>query len=52
MAYETIIIKYPPREHWIKAYYKKKGNEAILQYVPNGQSTNNWQKNNRSAFIQ
>lgn len=44
MAYETIIIKYPDGELWVKAYYKKKGNEAILQYVPNGQSSNNWQR--------
>lgn len=44
MAYETIIIKYPSGELWVKAYYKKKGNEAILQYVPNGQSSNNWRR--------
>jgi len=41
-AYETIIIKYPPGERWEKAYYKKIGNEAILQYVPNDQSHENW----------
>lgn len=22
-AYETIIIKFPDRENWVKAYYKK-----------------------------
>ena len=42
MAYETIIIKFPDKELWVKAYYKKIGTEAILQYVPNGQSSNNW----------
>lgn len=41
-AYETIIIKYPSGENWVKAYYKKVGNEAILQYVPKGQSAENW----------
>ena len=41
-AYETIIIKYPDGEKWEKAYYKKLGNEAILQYTPAGQTTNNW----------
>ena len=41
-AYETIIIKFPDREPWVKAYYKKEGTEAILQYVPAGQSSNNW----------
>lgn len=39
LAYETIIIKYPPGELWVKAYYKRIGNEAILQYVPKGQSS-------------
>ena len=48
MAYETVIIKYPPEELWQKAYYKKFGNEAILQYVPKGQTHENW---TRSIFI-
>ena len=42
IAYETIIIKYPPDEVWVKAYYKKVGLEAILQYVPKGQSHRSW----------
>lgn len=41
-AYETVIIKYPPGELWVKAYYKKIGNEAILQYVPKGKSNKLW----------
>ncbi len=41
-AYETIIIKFPDRELWVKGYYKKIGNEAILQYVPGGQTSENW----------
>lgn len=41
-AYETIIIKYPDGERWEKAYYKKAGNEAILQYTPYGETSNNW----------
>lgn len=41
-AYETIIIKYPDGEKWEKAYYKKVGNEAILQYTPYGETSNNW----------
>lgn len=41
-AYETVIIKYPAGEVWTKAYYKKVGNEAILQYVPAGQSSQDW----------
>ena len=30
-AYETIIIKFPSKELWVKAYYKKVGNEQILK---------------------
>ena len=44
IAYETVIIKYPPGELWVKAYYKKVGNEAILQYVPNGQTSTDWKR--------
>ena len=43
-AYETIIIKFPDKEAWVKGYYKKVGNEAILQYVLKGQSSNNWSR--------
>ena len=42
LAYETIIIKFPDKELWLKAYYKKAGNEAILQYTPKGQYSNDW----------
>ena len=41
-AYETIIFHFPDGELWEGAYYKKKGNEAILQYVPGGQTSDNW----------
>jgi len=41
-AYETIIIHFPDAELWESAYYRKIGNEAILQYVPGGQTANNW----------
>lgn len=41
-AYETIIFHFPDGELWEPAYYKKVGNEAILQYVPGGQTSNNW----------
>lgn len=41
-AYETIIIKFPDGEKWNAVYYKKQGNEAILQYVPEGQTSDNW----------
>jgi hypothetical protein len=47
-AYETILIKYPDGELWEKAYYKKTGAEAILQYLPKGQTNDNW---TRSIFV-
>ena len=47
-AYETVIIKYPDGELWQKGYYKKIGAEAILQYVPAGQTSKNW---NRSIIV-
>ena len=42
IAYETIIFHFPDGELWEAAFYKKQGNEAILQYVPGGQTSNNW----------
>ena len=41
-AYETIIIDFPNGEKWEKAYYKKVFNEALLQYVPYGETSDNW----------
>lgn len=43
-AYETIIIKYPPGELWLKSYYKRVGNEAILQYLPKGETPQDWKR--------
>lgn len=47
-AYETVIIKFPADEMWYKVYYKKIGDEAILQYVPKNQTRDNW---NRTIVI-
>lgn len=41
-AYETIIFHFPDGELWDAAFYKKRGNEAILQYVPGGETSNVW----------
>ena len=48
LAYETIIIKFPDKELWVKGYYRKTPAEAILMYVPNGEYKDNW---NRSIVI-
>ena len=47
-AYETVIIKFPQDEVWVRAYYKKIGLESILQYVPRGQTHKNW---NRTIIV-
>ena len=41
-AYETIIFHFPDGELWESAYYRKIGNQAILQYVPGGQTSEIW----------
>lgn len=43
-AYETIIIHFPDGENWGRVFYKKIPGEAILQYTPNGQTTDNWKR--------
>lgn len=43
-AYETIIIDFPKGEKWNVVFYKKIGAEAILQYVPEGQTYNKWKQ--------
>ena len=43
-AYETVIFHFPDGERWEAAYYKKRANEAILQYVPYGQTSNSWKR--------
>ncbi len=42
IAYETIIIDFPKNTKWNVAFYRNIGTEAILQYVPNGESYSNW----------
>ena len=43
-AYETIIIDFPRNSKWNVVFYRNIGTEAILQYVPSGQSLNNWKR--------
>ena len=42
LAYETVIVPFPPNDMWHPVLHQKRGNEAILLYVPNGQTRNNW----------
>lgn len=43
-AYETVLIDFPPNQRWDAVYYQTQGTEAILQYVPYGQSETSWTK--------
>lgn len=42
IAYETIIIDFPKNTKWNVAYYRNIGTEAILQYVPEGETYSKW----------
>ena len=42
IAYETIIIDFPKNTKWDVVFYRNIGTEAILQYVPTGESYNKW----------
>lgn len=43
-AYETVLVDFPPNQGWHSVYYGTLNNEAILQYVPIGQTYQNWTK--------
>lgn len=43
-AYQTVLVDFPPNQGWRADYYDAQTNEAILQYVPAGQSYGNWTK--------
>lgn len=43
-AYKTVLIDFPQNQGWHPVYYSQQGNETILQYVPAGQTEDNWTK--------
>lgn len=43
-AYQTVLVDFPQMQGWHAAYYESQGQETILQYVPAGQSAQNWTK--------
>lgn len=43
-AYQTVLVDFPPNQGWHSDYYDAQTGEAILQYVPVGQSYDNWTK--------
>lgn len=42
VAYETVIVSFPDKQSWHVVYYDMQGREAILQYVPKGETYGNW----------
>lgn len=43
-AYQTVLVDFPPNQGWHADYYDAQTGEAILQYVPVGQSYENWRQ--------
>lgn len=42
-AYQTVLVDFPTNQGWHSVYYETQGGESILQYVPVGQSYEDWQ---------
>jgi len=43
-AYQTVLVDFPPNQGWHSDYYDAQTGEIILQYVPIGESCDNWDK--------
>lgn len=41
-AYETVLVDFPENQGWQPVSYNQQGNETILQYVPVGQTDQDW----------
>lgn len=41
-AYETVLVDFPENQGWHPVCYEQQGDETILQYVPVGQTNENW----------
>lgn len=44
LAYETVLVDFPQNQGWHAAFYGSRSGETILQYVPAGQTKDNWTK--------
>lgn len=44
LAYQTVLVDFPQNQGWHSVYYGSQNGEAILQYVPAGQTYNSWNK--------
>ena len=43
-AYQTVLVDFPQNQGWHAVYYDTQAGEIILQYVPDGQSNEDWTK--------
>lgn len=43
-AYQTVLIDFPDNQGWHAVYYHQYQGESILQYVPAGETENDWTK--------
>ncbi len=43
-AYETVMLNFPLNKGWHKVYYKPGKSENIVQYVPSGQTKDNFKE--------
>ena len=41
-CYETVIINFPEEEGWHLVYSNKTVNETIVQFIPRGETRDNW----------
>ena len=41
-CYETVIIDFPEKEGWHLVYSNKNENETIVQFMPRGDTRENW----------
>lgn len=44
IAYQTVLIDFPENQGWHSVYYNSNSGESILQYVPAGQTSENWMR--------
>lgn len=42
LAYQTVLVDFPQNQGWHSVYYDTQADETILQYVPVGQTNENW----------
>lgn len=44
LAYVTVLVDFPKGQGWHSVYYETQGDETLLQYVPDNQTEENWER--------